>query len=167
MRYVFTDTFILCTLVNGACKGCLVIPQDTRESHLRCEQTRHNIELYRRVSVASKSITPIFQPTTTDMSIPIDAFVAIYVKMKLRGLVIQIERERERDIESIIGMIFYCGTISANPLHGPMSAKLWFNFNRVLFIHMIPECKSTINVMLRVMIRRKKKEFPLYRQMYK
>lgn len=52
-----------CTLVNGACKGCLLIPQDTRESHLRGERTRHNIKLYRRVSIAIrelKCITPIF-----------------------------------------------------------------------------------------------------------
>lgn len=141
MRYVFTDTFILCTLVNGACKGCLVIPQDTRESHLRSEQTRHNIELYRRVSIASKSITPIFQPTTTDMSIPIDAFVAIYVKMKLRGLVSNTDRH----------WVYYRNGFllrrnKREPLHGPTSTKLWFKFNRVPSIHMILECKSTINV---------------------
>lgn len=45
-----------CTLVNGACKGCLLIPQDTLESHLRGERTRHNIELYRRVSIVSKRV---------------------------------------------------------------------------------------------------------------
>lgn len=81
------------TLVNGACKGCLLIPQDTWESHLRGERTRHNIDLEGLVpSVRElKCITPVFsslfQPTTMTWStlIPIDASVAIYAKMKLSG----------------------------------------------------------------------------------
>jgi len=39
-----------------ACKGCLLIPQGTRKSHLRSERTRHNIELYRRVSTINKRV---------------------------------------------------------------------------------------------------------------
>lgn len=146
MRYVFTDTFIL------SVRSRMVLIKDVSWS-LRTHGKA--ISEASELAIISSFIEGLVQSVreyrpyfSTNHDWHVDPHWRIRRHIRedeAKGVVSNTDRHW---VYYRNGFLLRCN--KREPLHGPMSAKLWFKFNRIFSpIHVILVCESTINAVYR------------------